>query len=124
VGWRLAHLLDPAGVGANSAADVGVQAIGDAAISAQLAEALGDERVDRMGQPGSEVVFDLVIESAHHPAQQRYPTATSTVVRSWCSSKSSPRRGSSGPANWARSTQWASWKVMARVKPTTHEQTR
>jgi hypothetical protein len=61
-------------VGAHGAADVGVQAVDDVAVSAQLAEALGDERVDRVGQPGSEVVFDLVIESAHHPAQQRHPT--------------------------------------------------
>jgi hypothetical protein len=35
---------------------------------------LGEERVDRAGEPGRQVVFDWVVEAADHPMQRRQPT--------------------------------------------------
>jgi hypothetical protein len=76
----------------------------------------------------SEVVLDLVVQATDEPAESMSEDGkrgrTSAVVRNWCTAKSSPRRAAVSSGIAVTSTQWASWKIIARTNPTNQEQAR
>jgi hypothetical protein len=123
-GWLSAQQLEPVSVGTHRRPEVRVQAVGDVSLGAQLPETTGDERVDRVGEPGYEVVFDLVIEAAHDPSEHRYPTLDVDGGAQLMHLEVFAATGCVGDGELDAVTQWASWKITARVTPTTHEQIR
>jgi hypothetical protein len=122
-GWPSAQQLKRASVGTHRRPHVRPQAVGDLSLGA-LPEATGDERVDRAGEPGHEVVFDLVIDAAHDPSEHRYPTLDVDGVAQLMQLEVFAAPRCVGDGELDAPSQWASWKTTARVTPTTHAQIR
>jgi urease accessory protein UreH len=71
------------------------------------------------------VVFDLVVEAADHPIERRQPTLGVDSRAQLVQLEVVAASGFGRDGHSAVSTHWAaSWKLLARRKPTVHERIR